>query len=264
MDAQKAYDMRPNKDKYCGGVEIIGAGFGRTGTSSLKAALTIIQKNPTYHMVENIKSGDSEFWYEACVNGKTDQEWRSFLQCYGATCDVPACIHWKAILKAYPHAKVILSTRNQDSWYQSCKETIFNMQPGNQEMPLGIWLFQTLMPVGPGRAFKRMMQATWDANFFKGDYSKEHSIQVFQEWNASVIEQCPKDKLLVHDAKDGWEPLCAFLGVPVPDVPYPHLNDTAEMKRRVAVANFGGYFVVTVLACGVVGAGVAVHRYLVK
>jgi hypothetical protein len=258
MDAKAAFILKPDEEKYCGGLTCIGAGLARTGTSSLKAALTILQGNPTYHMNENVRNGDSQFWFEAAVDGKTDKEWREFMRCYGGSTDLPACIHWKALLKAYPDAKVILTTRSPDSWYESCKETIFKTQPGNVDMPLGIWLYQNLMPFGPGRAFKKMMTATWNTKYFKGDYSKENSLQIFQEWNSSVVEECPRDKLLIHDAKDGWAPLCAFLGVPIPEIPYPHLNDTTEMKTKVWFANITGYIVVTLMACGVVTGGVAV------
>ena len=78
---------------------------------------------------------------------------------------------------------------------------------------------------------------------FKYDYDKAKVINAFNEHNEDVKKRCPKDKLLVFEAKDGWEPLCKFLNVPIPDVPYPNVNDTAAMRRSIQMVNILGWVI---------------------
>ena len=240
--AEHAVALLPNRALYSNGLKVIGAGWGRTGTMSLKAALTILTGGPTYHMKNNIMYDDNNFWLEAGTNGKTEEEWIDFFQLYAATVDIPSCLFWKDLLKVYPNAKVILSTRNSESWYESCVDTIFQMQPGNYDnQQYGVKIFQALVPIGPGRSFKKMLSSVWEKGYFDNNYNKDNVINAFNKWNESVINQCPKDKLLIFEAKDGWEPLCKFLNVPIPDCKYPNLNDTEEFKRVIKLVNISGW-----------------------
>jgi hypothetical protein len=134
------------------------------------------------------------------------------------------------------------------------------MQPGYPNQPWGIWFFQRIVPSGPGQSFRRMMYDLWDRPFFKGDYSRKNAIEIFNNWNASVISKCPAEKLLIHDSKHGWEPLCKFLGVPIPDCPYPHVNDTAEFQKIIYAINISGYL----LAGGLVATSAYLMRWLVS
>eukprot|EP00605_Chrysophyceae_sp_TOSAG23-4_P000874 GSChrysophyteH1.ASY1.ANO1.965.1 assembled CDS len=241
LSPHDAICLLPNENRYNSGLQVIGAGFGRTGTLSLKAALTILLGGSCYHMKENIINCESDFWDEAVSVGKAPEEWRTFFRLYSAVVDAPACMFWKHLLHAHPNAKVILSTRDTHSWVRSVTATIMNFQPGNEHRPLGVKLFQLFMPIGPGLSYARMMKKVWDDKVFRGDYSSAGLSTCFENWNASVINDCPVDRLLVFEAKDGWEPLCSFLGVPVPNCPYPHVNDTSEFKQVVAFVNLLGY-----------------------
>ena len=124
-------------------------------------------------MADNIRGGHSGFWLEAHSEGKTPEQWRQFYQCYAASVDVPTCLFHNEIQQAYPDAKVVLSVRSDaEAWHSSCENTIFVMQPGNPVQPWGIWLFQHILPFGPGIIWRKMMLAVWDGGFFQGDYSR--------------------------------------------------------------------------------------------
>jgi len=177
---EKALLLTADADHYDRGLQVIGAGWGRTGTTSLKAALSILTGGACYHMKDNIQNGHSSLWLHAQTHGRTEEEWREFFRLYGACVDVPASMFWEQLLAAHPDAKVVLSVRSPQSWYRSCCETIFPMQPGNPAQPWGIYLFQVLMPVGPGRAFRAMMQAVWNDSEmgFQGAY-ESMSVSVY-------------------------------------------------------------------------------------
>lgn len=236
--------------EYKGGLEVIGAGFGRTGTSSLKRALEILyDEKPCYHMTEVIGNDYVNFWIKmGSIEGCSDAEIRAHFSKYASTTDHPPCTHWRRLAEVYPEAKVILSIRDPESYYKSVTETIFNFNPGYPHMGYGVMIIQAVVPFW--RRWSHMITICF-ANLFQRNYSKENVKKVFQEWNSSVIAQCPIQRLLVFDVKQGWGPLCKFLDKAVPDVPFPNLNDTAQMKMIINAMNVGGY---VLAAVGVVSA----------
>lgn len=210
-------------------LQVIGAGCGRTGTASLKKALEILG-HPTYHMFEVVKNGHEAKWEAALASPET-ADWEAIFAGFTATVDFPASVAYPELIAKYPNAKVILSIRDAPGWAKSVSETIWS--PYSGELSWVLW------PTKAG--FQRMTRA-FRARFF-GDadggvasgaiFDPKRLEERFEAWNAQVIANVPKEKLLVFQAKDGWEPLCAFLGVPVPDEPYPRVNDTAEFKARI-------------------------------
>ena len=154
--------------------------------------------------------GDSkqmDFWNRVYFGG--DYSWSEIFDKYSATTDNPACEYWEDILKEYPNSKVILTTRNPESWVKSCKETIFNfvITP-----PFGIRFityFRGTFTKFMDRALKCITGT---------DNSDQTMIKRFEVWNQSVIDKCPKEKLLIFEAKDGWSPLCKFLNKEVPTI----------------------------------------------
>jgi hypothetical protein len=128
---------------------------------------------------------------------------------FASTTDNPACIHYEDLLAVYPDAKVILSIRDAEGWNKSMEDTLFKSLTGHPDQPLGMKLLFHLSP------FWWRWSTMNDANithFFKGDFSKTNVMAVFNSWNASVIKNCPEEKLLVFNVKQGWKPLCTFLG----------------------------------------------------
>jgi hypothetical protein len=233
-------------------IKVIGAGWGRTGTSSFKKAMDILNLGPCYHMVEVFANKDAAFWTRLADKKPYDFD-EVFRGKYQSLCDLPACIYWKDILAKYPDAKVVLTTRSPESWYKSVTDTIYRFQPGGPFIKFGTRISQFLGLPTPG--FAEMMSKLVDRGAHNYDYSKEGLVSWFKKRNESIVAECPKDKLLVFEAKDGWEPLCKFLDVPIPDVPYPHENDTANMQRIEMALNAVGYAALTLAVAAVVGLG---------
>src|SRR6056297_3043857 len=198
-------------------LEIIGAGFGRTGTDSLREALTVLGFGPCHHM------------HEIRDNPEKAQPWHDYL-CGGAPLDLdllfagyrsqvdwPGAHLWRESAKQYPNAKVILSVRDPERWYASYCKTIKIFR-------------ETEMP--PDAPHMRQIQEFVDV--FLGDRldTKESAIANFEAHIAEVKSAIPSDRLLIHDLGSGWEPLCAFLGVPVPAQDYPHTNATTAFQKH--------------------------------
>jgi hypothetical protein len=76
-------------------------------------------------------------------------------------------------------------------------------------------------------------EIVWRGTFDGKFEDKRHTIEVFNQHNEEVRRRVPQEQLLVYEVKEGWGPLCEFLGVEEPDTPFPHLNDAAEMWRRM-------------------------------
>lgn len=194
-------------------LRIIGAGLGRTGTLSLKYALEYLGFDPCYHMAEVLSEGPTRIpqWTEV-VNGRPD--WSAIFDGYSATVDYPGCYYWRELADAHPDAKIILSLRDPESWFRSVNETIFSA--GMRGM-----IDQS--------AAKTFFDGSVFADFGDRIEDRDFMIDYFGRWNQSVIDSVPSERLLVFEAKQGWDPLCAFLGVPVPDIPYPRVNSRDEM-----------------------------------
>lgn len=207
-------------------LKVIGAGFGRTGTHSLKIALEMLGFAPCYHMVEVFSHpGHSEAW-EAAARGE-EIDWERLIGGYQSAVDWPASYFWRELLKVNPSAKVILTERPEEAWYKSITSTIFDFMAREVD----------LSKLDPIRAAQRQMGRVVVAEkTFGNRFDKEHVLNVYRQNSAEVKREVPKDQLLVFDAPDGWEPLCKFLGVPVPPEPYPLTNTTDEFRAR-ATAN---------------------------
>ena len=211
-------------------MRIIGAGFGRTGTLTLKTALEQLGLGPCYHMQEVMRHpSDVQVWAAATRGEAVD--WVRLFSGWQSAVDWPACSFYKEILAAHPDAKVLLSVREPERWYQSCRDTIF--QPSHR-FPMRL-VMPYLPGVGPATAMAKAL--VWDRTFGGRFDDRDHAIAVYQAHIAEVKRTIPPERLLVFDARQGWEPLCAFLGVPVPATPFPHVNDTASMRRALAVMN---------------------------
>ena len=194
-------------------LEVIGAGLGRNATLSSKLALEHLGFGPCYHMLEvfaNLRR-DVPLWI-AASRGQPD--WDAIFDGYRSTTDYPASSYWRELVEHYPDAKVLLTTRDPDSWFDSVSETIFSeqLQGSVANTPLGTMMKCTVIdPIGAEHLTDRAYMTDW--------YARR---------NQEVIDTVPSDRLLVFHPKDGWEPLCEFLNVPVPDKPFPRVNSRDE------------------------------------
>jgi len=209
-------------------IEIIGAGWGRTGTFSLMIALDELGF-PAYHMIRCMEKQQHFFWNDLADGKKVD--WNTITKDYKATTDWPACSFYKELLQEFPNAKVILTVRDPQKWYDSAMATIFTMGDKVDRFPYNI-LFSL-----HGRMRRQM--AMIGKVIFQGDLkgvpvkNREAIIALYEEHVREVKKTVPAHQLLLFDVTDGWEPLCQFLGVPVPSKPFPRVNDTASFQKSV-------------------------------
>jgi hypothetical protein len=198
-------------------LSIIGAGLGRTGTTSLKLALETLGFAPCHHMLELIFHPESVApWVRAAAGGAVN--WDEVLAGYRATADWPACHFYKELMARYPQAQVILTVRDARRWYESTQATIFSKEvlKSDEDRPMSEFLRTALVP------------------FFGGDlHDRERMIAAYERHNAEVRRSVPAERLLVYELARGWEPLCRFLGIAMPDQPFPQSNTTEEFLRMV-------------------------------
>jgi sulfotransferase family protein len=195
-------------------LSVIGAGFGRTGTHSLKLALETLGLGPCHHMSEVMKSEQQKAWFRAAGKGEP-VDWDEVYAGYNSAVDWPTAYFWRELAEYYPQAKIILTVRNSEEWFRSARETIFStMGPDSNPDTFGIAVIRNKV--------------------FDGNVEDEaHVIEVLEEHNAEVIRTAPAGRLLEYAVSDGWPKLCAFLGVPVPAEPFPFTNTTEEFRGRM-------------------------------
>ena len=206
-------------------------GFGRTGTASLKLALERLGFEPCYHMFEITRQPARARGWLAAARGQPP-DWDSIFAGFQSTVDWPAAAFWRQLLDAYPQARAILTVRDPQKWYDSMERTIFR-GGARWQSPLSQRMLR-LMTVGKPdvRDFIAMVNTAVVERVFAGRVGERaHAVGVYERHNADVRASVPAHRLLVFDVAEGWQPLCAFLDVAVPDEPFPHVNDTAEFRR---------------------------------
>jgi hypothetical protein len=213
-------------------MKLIGAGLPRTGTLSQKVALEIIGFGPCYHMVNVLGDLSEAPRWRRAVEG--DPDWEGILGGFEATVDWPGSYFYKELIAAYPDAKVLLSVRDGESWAHSMRETIWGLFYGDI---LIRELSNARAKVDPDWAgYLDMMREMWRrSGLMPGgpETTPEAMAEAMERFQDEVQERVPSERLLVWSVTDGWEALCEFLDVDVPDMPFPHLNDSKEFNERV-------------------------------
>jgi Sulfotransferase domain len=215
-------------------IKIIGAGLPRTGTNTLKDCLEKLGYHKTYHMKELLVHPENlHYWKTLQETGTTN--WDELYKGYQATVDFPCYPWYKEHMKQYPDAKVILTTRPFDKWYDSVYSTIWQAGPQTLPQKLAMMTKLILNPrlrsvIGCVKLAKsRIFGVTFEGKF----QDKAASEKLFHKHHEDVKASVPADKLLIFEASQGWEPLCKFLGVPVPNEPFPHLNKKENFKEML-------------------------------
>lgn len=200
------------------GLDVIGAGMGRTGTYSLKLALEALGLGPCHHMANvNADPAQKAYWRAA---GQGDlPDWDAVYSGYRSAADWPTTHFWREVSDHFPHAKVVLTVRDPADWYESMTRTIaLTIDDTNDPKSFGVAV------IGKG--------------VFGGRFAdRDHAIAVYEAHNGAVRAALPPERLLVYEVAQGWEPLCGFLGVPVPADPFPRTNSTAEFRARIGRAD---------------------------
>ena len=209
-------------------LKVIGAGFGRTGTMSLKVALEELGFDPCYHMTELFENpSHADSWNAAAKGERVD--WETLLGDYAATVDWPACSFYEELMETYPDAKVLLSVRDPERWYKSTLNTIYNLRRITSSSKFLKVLGHFIPTV---RRVSRMVNnLIWDGTFDGRFEDRRYAMEVFNHHNEAVKEHVSPGRLLVYEVKEGWGPLCDFLDVEVPDKPFPHLNDSDSFRK---------------------------------
>ena len=201
-------------------MKVIGAGLPRTGTLSTKAALEQLGLGPCYHFVTQFeRPEDADVWL-AAANGQP-VDWKALFADFGSAVDWPESAFYKQLMDVYPEAKVLLNLRDPEKWYESISNTVYPASQMGLSAPEDSLL---------NMASRMIDLIGWRGIFHGGFEDKASALATFEQWNREVQDYVPADRLLVWTVQEGWEPLCRFLGVAVPDEPFPRLNDTAAFQ----------------------------------
>lgn len=207
-------------------VDVIGAGYGRTGTTSLKRALEMLGFGPCHHMSEVLKRPETAAGWASALTGD-DRVLPWLLSGYRSTLDLPSCLLWRELTERYPGVKVVLTVRDPRQWYRSARATILSKDRENRTERLaeagGTSLVEELT----------MLSSAMATRGFRRDLNEAETIAVFQRHNESVRAGVDPERLLVYEVEQGWAPLCDFLHVEVPSSPFPHGNDATTFNQNV-------------------------------
>jgi hypothetical protein len=218
-------------------LKIIGAGFGRTGTSSLKIALEQLGFGRCYHFRNMLADWHVPRWRAILAGAPPD--WDRMFEGYASTADFPTAAYFRELAAHYPAAKVILSTRDPEAWYRSTRETL---------LPLRLALPTWLPPFGliAEVTDKLLWRGAFEGRFDDRDYMLQRYARHLAEVRAAIAPE----RLLVFDVRQGWQPLCEFLGVPVPATPFPKVNDTRHMQNIVRLIRCGNVLLPAAMLAG--------------
>jgi hypothetical protein len=194
-------------------LRVIGSGLGRTGTMSLKLALERLLGGPCYHMMEVGRAGHVDVWRRAATGDPPD--WRELFAGWVAAVDWPVAPFWPALADAFPDA-IIVHTERADTatWQRSAHRTILRDDDRHDDEFESMWL--------------AVAGLTFDGRYTDPVVTGP----AYERHNRTVRATAPPHRLVVHRPGDGWEPLCAALGMDEPDEPYPHVNSTEEFQER--------------------------------
>ena len=219
---------------------------------SIKIALEKLGFGPCYHMTEVFAHPEhANFWLSAWRGEPAD--WEDVLGGYGAAVDWPACTFYEELMERHPQAKVLLSVRDPERWYESTRDSIYELSKIISRSPVFRAIFAVSSILASGRPTRGSLayEIIWDGTFDGRFEDKDYAIEVFERHTVEVKRRVPPEQLLVYEAGQGWGPLCEFLGVPEPDEPFPRLNDAAQMRRRVRMVraiSLASYSLLTLLA----------------
>ena len=216
------------------GLQVIGAGLGRTGTLSMKQALEELGFNPCHHMEETFKHPErnhKHHFISILANENVSEHLEAVFGGYKAMVDYPGCIFYEEFMKMNPDAKVILTVRDSpEAWVKSVESTIFSRHTASNWLS---WNFgKMVMKLAAPAHIPTFMELVTRTHGVDPSDPKTDLAQMYTDWVNRVKETVPAEKLLVFNVKQGWKPLCDFLGVPVPDTLFPRVNSTKEFHAK--------------------------------
>jgi hypothetical protein len=216
-------------------MKLIGAGLPRTATLSQKIALEMLGLAPCYHMVEVLADLDQAALWQGALDG--EMPLTTILDGFQATVDWPGSFFYRDLIELYPEAKVLLSVRDDDAWARSMHDTIWGLFYDDILMR-HLSLARASIEAPWSRYLEMMLEMWRRSGLIEGEgTSLEFMSAAVRRYNDEVRETVPPERLLVWSIGDGWEPLCDFLAVPVPDTSFPCVNDSKEFAERLIDAS---------------------------
>jgi len=235
----KRVEMDDNNNTEDGtkiGLEVVCVGLSRTGTSSLKAALSQLLPGRTYHAMDLLNEiNDVEtfnFWKKLSEETATKEEIRHFFcsRHYSAVCDIPCLQYWRQISEAFPNARLVLTVREPSAWYKSVATTLL---PLVRQIDRWSCLLRFMCLVLYQSSHQIKLLGILFSQLRSKELQQETSaIRFYERWNEEVITSVSPDNLLVFDVREGWNPLCRFLRLEPPDGDFPRLNDSSALVRH--------------------------------
>ena len=201
-------------------IQVFGAGVGRTGTYSLKLAINRIGLGPCHHMEAVLHNMPTQVpLWSAAMDGSPD--WNAIYAGFGSAVDWPTAAFFRELLESHPSAKFVLTERNPENWANSFGATIYKLLADRDQGPPEM------------KAWLEMANRVIEKTGFPPGLDQDGLMKAFIAHNEAVRSTIPDSQLLIYEVKQGWGPLCEFLGVPAPDEPFPRTNDRAEFWDRV-------------------------------
>jgi len=221
-------------------MKVFGAGFGRTGTMSLKIALEKLGFGPCYHMKEIVpRPSHIKRWYD--ISNDSSAKWNELFIDFNSGVDYPICLFYKDLIDTFPNAKFILTLRDFDSWYNSTLNTVYKVPT-----MLPDWFRKIVPPVQ--KLILMQNKLIWSGLFNNQFSDKEYVRSVYNNHIDNVKKTIPDNRLLLYSVSEGWAPLCEFLDVDIPeDIPFPKVNDTAEILRNFAIIKVIPYLLILLI-----------------
>ena len=199
-------------------IQLVGAGLGRTGTMSLKLALERLLGGTCHHMMEVFQHRDEVPSWHAAMRGEP-VDFPALLAGYVAIVDYPGAAVWRELAAAFPDAPVLLSSRSSaEAWWESASNTILALRP-DTENPDG----------------RKMIDGVFARSLGVDITDRAAVMAAYEAHNAAVRTEIPPERLFEYQPGDGWAPLCAALGLPEPDEPFPHTNTREEFRERLGL-----------------------------
>ncbi|CAK8689028.1 unnamed protein product [Clavelina lepadiformis] len=213
-------------------MKVVVAGFSKTGTKSMQAALIELDYK-VYDSVDSFWFHGNQ-WNKIFTTGGCIEDFKAMYENIDAVTDFPACFFWEEISSVFPECKIILTVRDEDSWWKSQNAQISEIKNN--------WAFQLMQILSPtGWKFFRYLQLLFACCYgiclrHPFDYktrNKMVSVHPFRRHQTYCLQRAPKDRLLVYHINEGWEPLCKFLGKEIPNTTFPHQNKGATIVAKL-------------------------------
>nr|XP_002119646.1 uncharacterized protein LOC100178776 [Ciona intestinalis] len=217
-------------------MKVIMAGFSKTGTKTMSAAFKLLGLKNYDYLESFWFHGDD--WNRILTNDGSVEDFKRMFEDVDSVTDMPACLYWEEIHQAFPDAKIVFTTREENEWYTSLEN---QMRSFNENFMYK--LLQLLTPSGrkyytfSNNLRIALLGQPFPHRFHQRQTNKMLSLMRYRRHNLYVMQKAPKDKLLVYDLKQGWEPLCKFLSVEVPNFPFPHKNKGASVYDEMMEEN---------------------------